>query len=137
VKHLITILTVAAFLTGCSGKQDAVLNAHNGIVAAENIYSMEVQTGTQNEDINALIQANEVYFQVVKNSKGAKNLPADYINAIQGLEDSLTKMVGFLKGINDPDNIDLDRLMTLDENRLNATRNLNSVAKSHGLTLNQ
>jgi len=137
MKLLITTLTVAAFLTGCGGKQDAVLNAHNGIVAAEGIYSTEVQTSSQNDDVGALIRANEVYLGVVRNYKGAKNLPADYINAIQGLEDSLAKMVGFLEDAHiDCDNVDLDILSTLDENRLDATRNLNSVAKSHGLTMN-
>ncbi len=61
--------------------------------------------------------------------------PDDFKQAMKSLESSLNVINTYLGSINNIDEVDEARFVSLQNARLDATRNLNSVAESHGLTI--
>jgi hypothetical protein len=135
VKHLIiTILTVAAFLTGCSGKQDAIVKAYNSMASAEQAYVTLYKSALQTENFQGIKTACNTYLRDVQGID-TSDCPDDFKLAMKSLESSLNDINVYLSGINNIDNVDDTRFEALTDARLNATEYVGSVAESHGLTL--
>ena len=129
------IAGVAALLTGC-GNQDAqnTLDVHNKIVAAEKTYMSAAQLAIGGENFQGLISANKQYLQDVQNIDVSK-CPDEYKQAMKGLENALSEVSGYLNGAGNAENIDPIKFQALQDARLNATRNLNTVAETLGVTI--
>ena len=135
VKHLIiTILTVAAFLTGCSGKQDAMVKAYNSMASAERAYATLYESALQTESFQGIKTATNTYLQNVQ-SIDMSDCPDDFKQAMKSLESSLNDINVYLNSINNIDDVDETRFEALQDARLSATVNVGSVAKSHGLII--
>ena len=132
--HIITILTVAAFLTGCSGKQDAIVKAYNSMASAEQAYATLYESALQTDSFQGIKTATNTYLQNVQ-SIDMSDCPDDFKQAMKSLESSLNDINMYLSSINIIDDVDDTRFGALQDARLNATGNLNSVAESHGLTI--
>ena len=130
------VIAVTALLAGCSGKQDATntLEAHNKMVAAERDYMAAVKLAIANEHFQGICSVNKKYLQDVQNID-MSGCPDDYKQAMKGLENSLSEISGYLSGANNIENIDPTKFKALQDARLDATRNLNSVAEGHGVTM--
>ena len=133
MKHLITILTVAAFLTGCGGKQDAIIKAYNSMASAEQAYVTLYKSTLQTENFQGIKTATSTYLRDVQ-SIDTSDCPDDFKQAMKRLVNSLNDINVYLSSRNNPDDLD-NRFVTLQDARLNATKNLSSVAESHGLTI--
>ncbi len=134
MKHAYMVIAVMALLTGCSGKQDAIIKAHNKMAAAEQNYSTEYTAAVENENFGGLHTATAGYLRSVQNID-MSGCPDDYKQAMKGLENSLSEISGYLSGANNIDNVDQNKFDNLQDARLDATRNLNKVAEGHGVTI--
>ena len=134
VKYASMVVAVVALLAGCSGKQDAVVKSHNKMAAAEQQYVAAYMVALQNENFGGLHVATAGYLQGVQNID-MSGCPDDYIQAMKGLENSLSQILGYLSGANNINNVDPTKFEALQDARLDATRNLNNVAESHGIEI--
>ena len=134
MKHLITILTVAAFLTGCGGKQDAIIKAYNSMASAEQAYVTLYKSTLQTENFQGIKTATSTYLRDVQ-SIDTSDCPDDFKQAMKSLESSLNDINVYLSNINNIDDVDDTRFGSLQDARLSATVNIGSVAESHGLII--
>ena len=132
--HIITILTVAALLRGCSGKQDAIVKAYNSMASAEQAYVTLFKSALQTESFQGIKTATNTYLQNVQNID-MSDCPDDFKQAMKRLESSLNDINVYLSSINNFDDVDDTRFGPLQDARLSATVNIGSVAESHGLII--
>lgn len=121
-------------MTGCGGKQQAIVKAYNSMASAERTYSTLFKSALQAESFQGIKDATNSYLQNVRNID-MSGCPDDFKQAMKSLESSLNVINTYLGSINNIDEVDEARFVSLQNARLDATRNLNSVAESHGLTI--
>ena len=131
MKYGCMVIATLAVLAGCNGKQNSIVTAHNKMVAAEQQYLKEYSAAIENNDFEGCHAATAGYLKAVQNID-MSGCPDDYQQAMNGLENSLSEISGYFSGANSFENIG-DKFGTLQDARLDATVNLNEVAKGHGV----
>ena len=116
-----------------SNLADLIGAAHNQMVAAEQNYVREYKAAVDNSDFAGCQAATTSYLKAVQNID-LSGCPADYQQAMNKLENSLSEISGYFSGANRFENID-DEFIALQDARLDATLNLNNVAQGHGVTI--
>ena len=130
-KYAYIVIAVMSLLAGCSGKQNAIIKAHNKMVAAEHAYLAAADVAVTNDNFQGLFFANKKYLHDIQNIDRS-GCPDDYKQALKGLENSLSEISGYLSGANNIENIAPTKFDALHDARMDVTHNLNSVAERHG-----
>ena len=133
MKYACIVIAVLVILAGCNGKQHSIVTAHNKMVAAEQHYFTEYKTAIENEHFEGCHAATTGYLNAVQNIN-MSGCPEDYKQAMKRLENSLSEISGYFSGANSFENIG-DQFGSLQDPRLDATLNLNDVARGHGVII--
>ena len=134
MKYACIVIAVLVILAGCNGKQHSIVTAHNKMVAAEQHYFTEYTTAIENEHFEGCHAATTGYLNAVQNIN-MSGCPEDYKQAMKRLENSLSEISGYFSGANNIKNVDHEKLNALQNARLDATMNLNDVARGHGVII--